>query len=66
MGAVILRLLRLLPVALKYAVQIGPLIYEGSVWVIKIIREWRKKPEKKDPSVEPTEGVFVDSKPDPG
>jgi hypothetical protein len=47
-------------------VQIGPLIYEGSVWVIKIIREWRKKPEKKDPSVEPTEGVFVDSKPDPG
>lgn len=66
MGAIIARLLRFLPIALKYAVNVGPLIYEGSVWAIKIIREWRKKPEKKDPPKEPAEEIFVDSKPDPG
>lgn len=67
MGTVIVRLLRYIPIALKYAVQVGPLLYEGSVWAIKIVKEWRKKkPEKKDPSVEPAEEIFVDSKPDPG
>lgn len=51
---------------LKYAVQIGPLAYEGSVWAIRIIREWRKKTEKKDPSVAPAPEPPVDAKPDPG
>ena len=62
MGAV----MKVVLMALKYVVQVGPLIYEGSVWAIKIIREWRKKPEKKEPSVEPATEIFVDSKPDPG
>ena len=67
MGTVIVRLLRYIPIALKYAVQVVPLLYEGSVWAIKIVKEWRKKkPEKKDTSGASRVEPLVDAKPDPG
>ena len=70
MGAVMKYVL----MALRYAVQIGPLIYEGSVWAVKIIKEWRKKKDTAEPIVEPpVEPIVeppveppVDAKPDPG
>jgi len=53
-------------IVLKYAVQIGPLIYEGSKWAIKLVREWRKVPAGKDEPVAPPEDPPADVKIDPG
>jgi hypothetical protein len=59
-------ILKTIVLILKYAVQIGPLVYEGGTWVIKIIREWRKVPAKKEPAVAPADEKPVDAKLDPG
>ena len=39
MGAI----MRILMISLKYAVNIGPLLYEATSWGIKIVREFRFK-----------------------
>lgn len=67
MGAVLTRLLRFIPILLKYAVAYAPTVYELGNWGKKIYQQWRKKkPVEKDPPKEPEDGIFVDTKPDPG
>jgi hypothetical protein len=66
MGTFIIRMLRFIPIALKYAVQYAPAVYELGVWVRKIYSEWRKKPETTDPSGADACKPPVDAKPDPG
>ena len=49
------KLLKFLPVFLKYLVNVGPLIYETAKWGFKIVREFKTKKEAKpplEPSVE--------------
>lgn len=41
------RVLRLIPVALKYLIKVGPLLYEAVRFVIKVVKEIR--PLKKKP-----------------
>ena len=44
MGSILSNLLKLIPTILKWVIQLLPLLYEGVKWVIRIIREVKKKP----------------------
>jgi hypothetical protein len=56
------KLLKYVPVFLKYLVNVGPLLYESAKWGFKIFREFRTKKEITPPIDPPT--LDQASKPD--
>jgi len=56
-------LFRIIPIILKYLVNVGPLAFEAAEWGIKIFREFRKPKKKIAPPEDPPVEVQA-SKPD--
>ena len=61
MGRILSHLLKWIPVILKWIIQIGPLLWEATKWVIRICKELKKKTPSETGGTRP-----VDKKLDPG
>jgi hypothetical protein len=62
MGNLVTKLLKMIPVALKWIIQVGPLVWEAKNWVVKIIKESKRKPSTETDGSNPAEK----KQPDPG
>jgi len=60
------KLVKFFPVALKYLVNVGPLLYEAAKWGLKIVREFRTKKEIKPPIESTVEDPVTKPDLDPG
>jgi len=51
-----LRILKLLPVILKYVIQVGPMIFQMVKWIIQIMRVSQRKVKPGNDSMFPPKG----------